>query len=28
VAPHSVIMKHEHLLPNLRYEGAPTRLAD
>jgi non-ribosomal peptide synthetase-like protein len=26
VAPHSVIMKHEHLLPNLRYEGAPTRL--
>jgi len=26
VAPHSVVMKHEHLLPNLRYEGAPTRL--
>jgi non-ribosomal peptide synthetase-like protein len=26
VAPHSVIMKHEHLLPDLRYEGAPTRL--
>jgi non-ribosomal peptide synthetase-like protein len=26
VAPHSVIMKHEHLLANLRYEGAPTRL--
>ncbi|MBP2328386.1 non-ribosomal peptide synthetase-like protein [Kibdelosporangium banguiense] len=25
VAPHSVVMKHEHLLPNLRYEGAPTR---
>jgi non-ribosomal peptide synthetase-like protein len=25
VAPHSVIMKHEHLLPGLRYEGAPTR---
>ena len=24
VAPHSVIMKHEHLLPGLRYEGAPT----
>ena len=28
VAPHSVIMKHEHLLPNFRYEGAPTRLAE
>jgi non-ribosomal peptide synthetase-like protein len=26
VAPHSVIMKHEHLLAELRYEGAPTRL--
>lgn len=25
VAPHSVIMKHEHLLPGLRYEGSPTR---
>ena len=25
VAPHSVIMKREHLLPWLRYEGAPTR---
>jgi non-ribosomal peptide synthetase-like protein len=25
VAPHSVIMKHEHLRPGLRYEGAPTR---
>jgi non-ribosomal peptide synthetase-like protein len=25
VAPHSVIMKHEHLQPGLRYEGAPTR---
>jgi non-ribosomal peptide synthetase-like protein len=25
VAPHSVIMKREHLLPGLRYEGAPTR---
>lgn len=25
VAPHAVIMKHEHLLPGLRYEGAPTR---
>jgi hypothetical protein len=23
-----VIMKHEHLLPNFRYEGAPTRLAE
>jgi len=27
VAPHSVVMKHEHLLPALRYEGAPTRVA-
>jgi non-ribosomal peptide synthetase-like protein len=27
VAPHSVIMKHEHLLPGVRYEGAPTRVA-
>jgi hypothetical protein len=25
VAPHSVIMKREHLQPGLRYEGAPTR---
>jgi non-ribosomal peptide synthetase-like protein len=25
VAPHSVIMKHEHLQPGLSYEGAPTR---
>jgi non-ribosomal peptide synthetase-like protein len=25
VAPHSVIMKHEHLRPGIRYEGAPTR---
>ncbi len=25
VAPHSVIMKHEHLQPGLRYAGAPTR---
>jgi non-ribosomal peptide synthetase-like protein len=25
VAPNSVIMKHEHLLPHMRYEGAPTR---
>lgn len=25
VAPHSVIMKNEHLLPGRRYEGAPTR---
>jgi hypothetical protein len=25
VAPHSVVMKHEHLLPHTRYEGAPTR---
>jgi non-ribosomal peptide synthetase-like protein len=24
VAPHSVVMKHEHLLPGLRYEGVPT----
>jgi non-ribosomal peptide synthetase-like protein len=28
VAPHSVIMKHEHLQPGLRYEGAPTRLQE
>jgi non-ribosomal peptide synthetase-like protein len=27
VAPNSVIMKHEHLLPGLRYQGAPTRVA-
>ena len=26
VAPHSVIMKRERLLPGVRYEGAPTRL--
>lgn len=26
VAPNSVIMKHERLLPGLRYEGAPTRV--
>lgn len=26
VAPHSVIMKHERLMPGFRYEGAPTRL--
>ncbi|MSU47747.1 MAG: amino acid adenylation domain-containing protein [Opitutus sp.] len=25
VAPHSVIMKHEHLLPGRHYEGAPIR---
>jgi non-ribosomal peptide synthetase-like protein len=25
VAPHSVVMKHEHLEPGRRYEGAPTR---
>jgi non-ribosomal peptide synthetase-like protein len=25
VAPHSVVMKHEHLLPGVQYEGAPTR---
>jgi non-ribosomal peptide synthetase-like protein len=25
VAPHSVVMKHERLLPGLRYEGAPTK---
>ncbi|MEV6238315.1 amino acid adenylation domain-containing protein [Lentzea sp. NPDC051838] len=24
-AAHSVVMKHEHLLPHTRYEGAPTR---
>jgi acetyltransferase-like isoleucine patch superfamily enzyme len=24
VAPHSVIMKHEHLTPGRRYSGAPT----
>jgi non-ribosomal peptide synthetase-like protein len=27
VAPHSVVMKGEHLLPGGRYEGAPTRTA-
>lgn len=27
VAPHSVVMKHERLLPHRHYEGAPTRLA-
>jgi non-ribosomal peptide synthetase-like protein len=27
VAPHSVVMKHERLLPGVRYEGAPTRVA-
>ena len=27
VAPHSVIMKGERLLPGIRYEGAPTRPA-
>jgi non-ribosomal peptide synthetase-like protein len=26
VAPHSVVMKHEHLLAGVRYEGAPTRV--
>ena len=26
VAPHSVVMKHEHLLPGVRYAGAPTRV--
>ncbi len=25
VAPHSVVMKRERLLPGLRYEGCPTR---
>jgi len=25
VAPHSVVMKHEHLLPGLYYQGAPTQ---
>jgi non-ribosomal peptide synthetase-like protein len=25
VAPNSVVMKHEHLLPGVRYEGAPVR---
>jgi carbonic anhydrase/acetyltransferase-like protein (isoleucine patch superfamily) len=25
VAPNSVVMKHEHLLPGLGYEGVPTR---
>jgi carbonic anhydrase/acetyltransferase-like protein (isoleucine patch superfamily) len=24
VAPHSVVMKDEHLLPGVRYAGAPT----
>jgi len=28
VAPHSVIMKREHLLPGCRYEGAPTRASN
>ena len=28
VAPHSVIMKHEHLMPGVRYEGAPTRVVN
>ena len=27
VAPHSVVMKHEHLAPGRRYEGAPTSVA-
>ncbi len=27
VAPHSVVMKHEHLAAGLRYEGAPVRIA-
>jgi non-ribosomal peptide synthetase-like protein len=26
VAPHSVVMKHEYLVPGLRYEGAPTQV--
>ena len=26
VGPHSVVMKHEHLLPGLRYQGVPTRV--
>ncbi|HEX5183212.1 MAG TPA: amino acid adenylation domain-containing protein [Allosphingosinicella sp.] len=26
VGPHSVVMKHEHLLPGLRYHGVPTRV--
>ena len=26
VAPHSVVMKGEHLLPGVRYEGAPTQV--
>jgi carbonic anhydrase/acetyltransferase-like protein (isoleucine patch superfamily) len=26
VGPHSVIMKQEHLLPRLRYQGVPTRV--
>jgi acetyltransferase-like isoleucine patch superfamily enzyme len=25
VAPHSVVLKHEHLQPGLRYAGFPTR---
>jgi non-ribosomal peptide synthetase-like protein len=25
VGPHTVIMKHEHLLPGLRYEGVPSK---
>ena len=26
VGPHSVIMKQEHLLPGLRFQGVPTRV--
>lgn len=26
VGPHSVIMKHEHLLPGLRFQGVPTKV--
>jgi hypothetical protein len=26
VAPHSVVMKDEHLLPGVRYAGAPTAM--
>jgi len=26
VGAHSVVMKHEHLLPGLRYQGVPTRV--
>ena len=28
VAPHSVVMKDEHLLPGVRYAGAPTNVSD